>query len=257
MRMNATVLVLAAFTLLFSGASPSYSYSSAYNEDDSSYNEQAFDGNSISTNSQYAYSDYDDEYTYPGERSYYDNGSYYRNRYENRYYDSDDQDYYQTPSYYSRHRSHHHQGGGAYLGSYYSRLPAQISAPGENVIVVAPSVHAWGAYSPQGKLIRAGLVTAGSNYCPDIGRSCRTKVGTFRIFSLGSASCKSSRYPVGKGGAPMPYCMYFNRNQALHGSHELVEGNVSHGCVRMPVSDAEWLRFNFAHIGTKVIVKPY
>jgi lipoprotein-anchoring transpeptidase ErfK/SrfK len=27
--------------------------------------------------------------------------------------------------------------------------------------------------------------------------------------------------------------------------------------VRMHVSDAEWLRYNFVNVGTKVIVKPY
>ena len=55
----------------------------------------------------------------------------------------------------------------------------------------------------------------------------------------------------------MPYSMYFNGSQGLHGSHELGEANLSHGCVRMSVDDAEWLRYNFAHIGTKVIIKSY
>jgi lipoprotein-anchoring transpeptidase ErfK/SrfK len=59
------------------------------------------------------------------------------------------------------------------------------------------------------------------------------------------------------GGAPMPYCMFFNGSQGLHGSYEVVDGNASHGCVRMTVSDAEWVRFNFATIGTKVVVRPY
>lgn len=55
----------------------------------------------------------------------------------------------------------------------------------------------------------------------------------------------------------MPYCMFFNGNQALHGSHELAEGNISHGCVRISVDDAYWVRFNFANVGTKVIVMSY
>lgn len=139
---------------------------------------------------------------------------------------------------------------------YGSRLPQAIASR-EKVVVVDPTVHAWGAYGADGHLVKAGLVTAGANYCPDIKRPCRTSVGTFRIFSLGSAGCKSHKFPVGKGGAPMPYCMYFRGGQALHGSGEVVEGNVSHGCVRMHVSDAEWIRHNFANIGTKVIVRPY
>lgn len=138
---------------------------------------------------------------------------------------------------------------------YASRLPSQIS--GGKAIVVDPNVHAWGAYNESGDLVKAGLVTAGNDWCPDIGRSCRTGSGTFRIYSLGSASCKSKIFPVGRGGAPMPYCMFFHGGQALHGSYEVVEGNVSHGCVRLRVPDAEWLRFNFANVGTKVIVKPY
>ena len=55
----------------------------------------------------------------------------------------------------------------------------------------------------------------------------------------------------------MPYCMYFHGNQALHGSHETADANISHGCVRLHVGDAEWIRFNFANVGTKVIIKPY
>jgi lipoprotein-anchoring transpeptidase ErfK/SrfK len=55
----------------------------------------------------------------------------------------------------------------------------------------------------------------------------------------------------------MPYCMYFNKNMALHGSNEVTEGNISHGCVRLHVYDAQWIRENFASIGTKVVIKPY
>lgn len=150
------------------------------------------------------------------------------------------------------HSSYHHQ-----YGSYASRLPQTINTD-ERTVVVDPRVHTWGAYE-DGHLIRAGLASAGSDYCRDLGRRCHTAVGTFRVFSLGSAGCYSTRFPIPYGGAPMPYCMYFNRNQALHGSPagHVVEGNVSHGCVRMHVDDARWLRFNFVNIGTKVIIRPY
>ena len=138
---------------------------------------------------------------------------------------------------------------------YSSRLSGNISSKGK-VVVIDPSVHAWGAYE-NGSLVKAGLATAGSSWCPDIGRPCRTKVGHFRVNSLGSESCKSSKYPLPRGGAPMPYCMFFNGNQGMHGSNEVVEGNISHGCVRMQTADAEWLRFNFVNVGTPVVVKPY
>jgi lipoprotein-anchoring transpeptidase ErfK/SrfK len=141
--------------------------------------------------------------------------------------------------------------------SYTQRLPSRIPAQGEKVIIVDPKIHRWGAYSSTGILLRAGLASAGSKWCSDLGRPCRTKAGVFRINSLGNQDCVSSRYPIDVGGASMPYCMYFNGNQALHGSNELAEANISHGCVRMSVQDAEWLRFDFARVGTKVVVKSY
>jgi hypothetical protein len=138
---------------------------------------------------------------------------------------------------------------------YSDRLPAKISSPGKT-IVVDPRVHAWGAYS-DGNLVRSGLATSGGNYCPDVGRSCRTVSGSFRIYKLGSFECRSKTYPVGKGGALMPYCMFFSGGYSLHGSTEMAEDNVSHGCVRMTIPDAEWVRYQFASVGTRVIVKPY
>lgn len=143
-----------------------------------------------------------------------------------------------------------------YPANYEDRLPQQIATK-ERTILIDPNVHAWGAYNSDGQLVRAGLATAGAYYCPDIGRGCKTGAGTFRIKSLGEAGCKSSKYPLPRGGAPMPYCMFFNGHQGLHGSEYVMEGNASHGCVRMTVSDAEWMRYDFAGIGTKVIVKPY
>lgn len=151
-------------------------------------------------------------------------------------------------------RSHH--GGG---------LPSQISPPGEKVIIVDPNIHAFGAYTASGQLVRTGMVTAGNSYCRDIHRGCRTRSGTFHIYSLGGPGCKSHKYPLPHGGAPMPYCMFFNGSQGLHGSYEVVYGNISHGCVRMHVDDARWLRYSFVegpnssngYRGTKVIVRPY
>lgn len=140
---------------------------------------------------------------------------------------------------------------------YASRIPQHIAST-EKTVLVDPNVHVWGAYS-DGELVKAGIASAGSNWCPDLGRPCHTHSGTFHVYSLGEPTCKSHIFPIPKGGAPMPYCMYFNNGQALHGvpDSEVGEGNFSHGCVRLRVSDAEWLRYNFVNIGTKVIVKPY
>lgn len=147
----------------------------------------------------------------------------------------------------------------------YGSFPHSIPAEGQKKIIVDPNMHMWAAYDEDGKLVKTGLATAGRSYCPDVGRPCRTKIGTFRIYSLGEADCRSHTFPVGRGGAPMPYCMFFNGGQALHGSHEVVAGNISHGCIRLRVKDAKWLRYNFAEeptaanemLGTIVIIKPY
>ncbi|MBA3661529.1 MAG: L,D-transpeptidase [Gammaproteobacteria bacterium] len=138
-----------------------------------------------------------------------------------------------------------------------SALPSNIDPPGEKVIVVSPRVHAWGAYDADGQLLKSGLASAGANWCKDINSPCRTHTGSYRIEALGDGKCISLRFPIPHGGAPMPYCMYFNGNQALHGSYNVVAGNISHGCVRMRVSDARWIRYNFAEAGTRVVILPY
>jgi hypothetical protein len=139
-----------------------------------------------------------------------------------------------------------------------SRIPQHIDVSSKTV-VVDPRVHVWGAYDENGNLVKAGQASAGSDYCRDLGHPCHTRVGTFHVFSLGSPDCKSHIFPIPRGGAPMPYCMFFNNGQALHGvpEGEVGDGNYSHGCVRLHVDDAEWLRYNFVEIGTRVIVKPY
>lgn len=145
----------------------------------------------------------------------------------------------------------------ASLPDHSSRIPQTIETQ-EKVVLVDPNVHTWGAYE-NGSLVKAGLASAGADYCPDIGRKCHTSVGSFRVYSLGEPGCKSRKFPIPRGGSPMPYCMYFAHGMALHGvpDSEIGEGNYSHGCVRLQVADAEWLRYNFVKIGTKVVVKPY
>ena len=154
--------------------------------------------------------------------------------------------------------------GGFHMASYdpavyEGRLPQHISTGGERTVVVDPNVHAWGAYNREGTLVKAGIATAGGAWCDDINRPCKTNVGTFRIRSLGDGGCYSKIYPKPMGHGLMPYCMYFSGGMALHGSPDgaVVDDNISHGCVRMRISDAEWMRYNFANIGTKVIVRAY
>lgn len=148
----------------------------------------------------------------------------------------------------------------------FAPFPSQIQSRGEKIVAVDPSLNAWGAYTSDGKLLRWGPVSTGRDWCNDIDEACRTHTGVFRVFSLGSSDCYSTKFPLPDGGAPMPYCMYFNNGQALHGEPNGLPGyNDSHGCVRMYVSDAEWLRYSFIegpndsnHFkGTRVIVGKY
>lgn len=144
-------------------------------------------------------------------------------------------------------------------------LPEYIKPPAEKLILVDPRENVWGAYNSRGKLIRWGIATTGADWCSDISLPCRTKTGDFRIYSLGGEGCISSKYPLPDGGAPMPYCMYFNGSQAIHGSFDVEYGNASHGCVRVHVRDAQWLRYHFVegpnssnqYRGTRILIKAY
>lgn len=138
-----------------------------------------------------------------------------------------------------------------------SNMPATISPLGEKAIIVNPKKHTWGAYTANGKLIRSGTATSGAKRCPEDDSSCRTAVGRFRIFRMGDSDCYSKQYPIPNGGAPMPYCMFFNGGQAIHGSNAVYRQNASHGCVRVEPWEAEWIRYEFAQQGTLVIIQPY
>ncbi len=126
-----------------------------------------------------------------------------------------------------------------------------------NTFVFSPRTLKWKAINNKGNVIRSGRGSGGRNYCKDVRRACRTPSGTYHIISKRGANCRSSRYPIGKGGSPMPYCMFFSKYYAIHGSPDVPNYNASHGCVRVRPSDARWLHKNFIHIGTKVIIKSY
>lgn len=136
-------------------------------------------------------------------------------------------------------------------------------APGQNLMlayndsfIFNPRTHTWKAVS-NGKVIRSGRASGGKSYCADTKRACRTPTGSYNIISKRGADCRSSLYPVGRGGAPMPYCMFFSRYYAIHGYHDVPNYNASHGCIRVRTNDALWLHRNFMKIGTRVVVEPY
>jgi len=136
----------------------------------------------------------------------------------------------------------------------FSPFSIQIDPPGTKTIIVNLTQHAWGAYDPEGNLLRWGKASGGRDFCPSIKRACRTIKGKFVVQRKHGVNCKSSKYPVGKGGAPMPYCMFFHGGFALHGSNDLPGFHASHGCVRTRVEDAKWLNEEFIKDSKNVTV---
>src|SRR3990167_9322216 len=106
---------------------------------------------------------------------------------------------------------------------------AIASSSSGKVFIYNPRTLHWYAYQ-NGDLVNSGRASGGANYCPDIHRACRTPVGTFHVIRKGSAHCKSSIYPLGRGGARMDYCMFFTNYYAIHGSVHIKPYNASHGC---------------------------
>lgn len=145
-----------------------------------------------------------------------------------------------------------------------SPFPIKMEGETEKQIIVDQDNLAWGAYDAEGNLVRWGPISSGRDKCTDSNHSCRTLTGIFRMFSKENVHCVSDVFPVGKGGAKMPYCMYFHKGFALHGSDDIPGQRASHGCVRMFTQDAKWLNENFVELssernnfmGTKVTVRP-
>lgn len=162
---------------------------------------------------------------------------------------------------FSSHAQQYYEISGSAFATEGAPLPERMQTHGEKTILVVPGEHFYGAYGADGKLIRWGIATAGADQCPESDNSCRTKSGQFRIYSTGDSSCISKKYD----SAPMPYCMFFNGGQALHGSSSIQFDNISHGCVRLHLDDAKWLRYHFvegpnaanSYRGTRVIIKSY
>lgn len=146
----------------------------------------------------------------------------------------------------------------------FAPFPLTIVPDGESQVVVDQDKLAWGAYDLSGHLIKWGPISSGRDKCSDSNNSCRTMTGIFHVFSKEGDKCRSNVFPIGKGGAKMPFCMYFHKGFALHGSDDIPGYRASHGCVRMFTRDAIWLNKDFVitasernnYAGTKVVVRP-
>lgn len=141
-----------------------------------------------------------------------------------------------------------------------SPFPVKIEAIGEKQIIVDQDKLAWAAYDADGNLVKWGPISSGRDRCVDSPKSCHTLTGIFRVFSKENENCRSNTFD----GARMPYCMYFHKGFALHGSNDIPGYRASHGCVRMFTQDAKWLNHEFVdtgndangRMGTKVTVLP-
>jgi lipoprotein-anchoring transpeptidase ErfK/SrfK len=138
-------------------------------------------------------------------------------------------------------------------------FPEQVKATGERQFIFDPKASAWAAYDEEGHRVMTGSGSAGVDRCEENpAQSCRTITGTFRIYNKRGIDCRSGEYPVDtKGGAKMPYCMYFYQGFTIHAAFEVPDHPSSHGCVRVLPSAAKWLNEEFMRIGTRVTILAY
>jgi hypothetical protein len=136
----------------------------------------------------------------------------------------------------------------------FSPFQKRIDPSGKKVMLVSINDLAFGAYNEQGDLEHWGPISTGRGYCPDVNRACHTPTGKFAVYRKGGAHCVSTKFPVGRGGAPMPYCMFFKGGFALHGSYQVPGYHDSHGCIRLFVNDAKWLNQEFTQTSNEVVV---
>ena len=134
---------------------------------------------------------------------------------------------------------------------------ATMPPTGHKVFIFDPKATAWAVYDAQGNRVKTGRASGGQDFCQDVGHSCRTVTGVYHVYSKKGPECTSSLYPVEThGGARMPYCMHFHGGYSIHAAYDVPDANVSHGCIRVLPSAAQWLNENFMDIGTTVVVRP-
>lgn len=131
-------------------------------------------------------------------------------------------------------------------------FPRYITPIGEKIIHVNQSKLAWAAYNEKGELLFWGPISSGISRCYDAKNGCETPSGSFRFLRKQGFDCISKTFPQQpnghRGGARMPFCMYFFQGFALHGSFDLPGYPASHGCIRLLMEDAQWLNESFIEI---------
>jgi LysM repeat protein len=123
--------------------------------------------------------------------------------------------------------------------------PTPTILVGKQVVVVLSQQRMY-AFD-NGNLVRELKVSTGLPGSP-------TVLGDYKVYQKLTA-----QRMVGPGyDLPgVPYVMYFYQGYALHGAywHNNFGHPMSHGCVNMPTSEAEWFYNNFVEIGTPVHVQ--
>ncbi len=123
-------------------------------------------------------------------------------------------------------------------------IPPQVAGNGERWIDVDLSQQRVYAYEGD-TLMNSFVVSTGTWQTP-------TVTGKFRIWvKVRSQAMTGPGYYL----PDVPYVMYFYKDYGLHGTywHNNFGTPMSHGCVNLTISDAEWL-YNFASVGTVVNV---
>lgn len=134
-----------------------------------------------------------------------------------------------------------------------SPFPNQVSYGYNDLFIFSPQKLAWAHYI-DGRMISWGPAVGGKTWCSDIGRTCRTKTGTFSFTEAANAGRRSGLFPVGcadrdsdgnitsrKRCARMPYFVRFtNQGQGIH-ARSMRGKNASHGCVGVFLSDVVYI----------------
>ena len=133
------------------------------------------------------------------------------------------------------------------VGGEYMPSAADAPAPSTTVgkaLVVSVSTQRIYAYE-NGNLVNSHLVSTGLPDTP-------TVLGDYNIYVKYTADDMSGPdYFLPQ----VPWTMYFYQGYAIHGTywHNAFGRPMSHGCVNLPVEEANWF-YNFAQVGTPVRV---
>ncbi|HLV37667.1 MAG TPA: L,D-transpeptidase family protein [Spirillospora sp.] len=131
---------------------------------------------------------------------------------------------------------------GVYVPSAAEAPPPPTSSG--KAIVVSVGTQRIYAYE-NGQLVRSHLVSTGLPKTP-------TLLGDYSIYVKHVATdMRGPDYFLPQ----VPYTMYYHRGYGIHGTywHNAFGRPMSHGCVNLPVHEAEWF-FNWAQVGTPVRV---